>query len=646
MPHRQLHFLARPLLLLALAFGAVGCERSGGGAARPGSPSSDSTAVKAALDSARMLLRHGDMDGAEPIVRAVLSAATAPDLVKQRAMATAYLGNIMQQRNDLDSAASCHRVVIALAQEHGYKDTEATARLNLGVALELKGDHAGALEQQLEAFRLKQQMGDSSGMARGLNNIGMLHYSTNDTLKAAEAFRSALAINERTGDSASWHRSLMNLAVVDLDHGRYDSALLRLHRSLEVRPVRLFGQSTSAIMTNMALAYEGMGRVDSALILYERALGAARNEGDVRGLGESRHYLADLLVRQGRIRHALAHLDTALRSSRSIADKDTEKQTLLSLSNAHAAAGDHQQAYVMHKAYTALADSLMNAGKDAVMRELHVRYEVEHTGRENERLRVTGELAEAKAQGFRWLLLAALLLAAAIGVVAWLLAQRAHERALRREADLEQQALRAQMDPHFLFNALNTIPGLYASTDARTATAYVGHLSNLLRLILESSRKVQVPLRQEIELIQHYLHVSASRHPGLFTYAVHVDPVIDTDTVTIPPMLLQPLVENAILHGLVPKRNGGELQVMITRNGDTLECRIRDNGIGRQASAHAATPPLAPSRGLEITAERMRQFNRGKGAVDGLRIIDLLDADGQAAGTEVIVRTMIHRPWS
>ncbi len=636
-----------PLLcLLPLAWVLLGgCERGD-----PGTPPSlfgaDSTSFRAEIDSARMLLSRGDIAGAEPIVRTILAGATGPAMVKQRAMATGYLGNIMQQRNDLDSAIACHRMAIAMAMQHGRPEFAATARINLGVALELKGDHAGALEQQLEAFRQKEQMGDSAGMARGLNNIGMLHFSTNDTLKSAAAFRRALAINERTGDSASWHRSLLNLAVVDLDLGHFDTALVRLRRSLEVRPARLFGRSESAIFTNMALAYEGSGRTDSALVLYEKALNMAREQDDLRALGEGRHYLADLLVRQRRIAPALAHLDTALQIAREVGDRDTEKQILLSLANAHAAAGDHQQAFRTHKAHTALADSLMNAGKDAVMRELHVKYEVEHTGRENERLRAAGELAEAKAQGFRWLLLAALLLAVAIGVVAWLLAQRARERAHRREADLEQQALRAQMDPHFLFNALNTIPGLYASTDARTASAYVGHLSNLLRLILESSRKVQAPLRQEIELIQHYLHVSASRHPGLFAYTIHVDPAIDTDTVTIPPMLLQPLVENAILHGLVPRRNGGELHVEITRSGNTLVCRIRDNGIGRKASAAASTPQLSPSRGLEITAERMRQFNRGSTAADGLRILDLYDDDGHATGTEVIVRTIIHQPWS
>lgn len=637
------------LLLFTLALIGLGaCNQSDPTAPTP-LFGADSTSFREELDSALAFLKQGDIDGAEPIVRTIIANATEPTMVRQRAMATGYLGNIMQRRNLLDSAANCHRAVIALAQKHGQLETEATARLNLGVALNMQGDHAGALEQQLEAFRLKEQLGDSSGMARGLNNIGMLYARTNDTLQARDHFRRAVAINAqvaRTGDSASWHRSLMNLAVMEMDLGRYDTALVLLQRSAEVCPARMYNSNAAALLANMALAREGLGDTGAALALYHQALQRAREEDDAWTQGEMRHYLADLLVRMGQPRAALAHLDTALTGTRALGDRGSEKDVLLSQAEALAAAGRHAEAYATHRQWAALADSLMNAGKDAVMRELHVKYAVEQKEHENQRLRAAGELAEARARNLRWMVAAALLLAAGIGVVAWLLAQRSRERAQRREADLEQQALRAQMDPHFLFNALNTIPGLYAGADARTATAYVGHLSNLLRLILESSRQLQVPLRQELQLIEHYLHVSASRHPGMFHHDITLGPDIDPDTVAIPPMLLQPLVENAILHGLVPRRTGGLLRIAIERQGDMLVCRIRDNGAGRAASAQHAGRALAPSRGLQITTERLRQFNRGGGLPHGLEIADLHDAEGRPIGTEATVRIIIHRTWT
>lgn len=603
-------------------------------------PEQDTITFRFELDSARKLLISGDLDAGESIVRVVMARSEEATQAKQRAMALGYLGMVMQRRGDLDSAVVCQRAVVELAQRHGLHSSESTGRLNLGVALEMKGDHAGALEQQLEALRIKEELHDSAGLARSYNNIGMLQLSTNDTAEAEASFHRAIAINAHAPDSTSWHRSLMNLAVIDIDRERFDSALMKLRRSLEVRPQRLYGRSEAAIWSNMALAHEGLGQVDSARTLYEAALTIARQNDDERALGEVRHYLADLLVRTGDHAMAIAHLDTGLVIARSLQDKETERQTLLSIAEAQSAMGRFEQAYATRLQHDALADSLMNAGKDAVMRELHVKYEVEHKERENDQLRAAGELAAAKAQRNLVFLIAAILIAAAVALLAWLLVQRTRERARKREADLEQQALRAQMDPHFLFNALNTIPGLYASTDARTATAYVGHLSNLLRLILDTSRQVEVPLRQELDLIGHYLHVSASRHPGLFAHAITVDPAIDADAVMIPPMLLQPLVENAILHGLVPKRGGGELIVEVVQETNALVCRIRDNGIGRTASAKASGRDLSASKGLSITAARIDQFNAGS-KLEGLRIID----HESPTGTEVIVRTKLQRPW-
>lgn len=639
------------LLPIMLAVLLAACGRPDAPAPRNG-PGADSTRFILALDSARSFLAEGNDTSAEAAVHYILKEAGAAGLHKPRAMALGVLGNIMQRRNRLDSAAVCHRMVIALAQEQGLTDVESTARINLGVVLELSGDPAGALEQQLEALRLKEQLGDSTGMARTLNNVGMLYARTNDTLKARDHFKRAIAINQQvamgrpTGDSASWHRSLMNLAVVEMDLGRYDTALALLQRSGEVCPLRMYNRNIPALLTNKALAHEGLGNLDQARDHYEQALAMARQQGDEWSLGELRHYLADLLVRTGQPGLALAHLDSALQITRELGDRRSEQDVLLSRARTLAAMGRHKEAYEAHVAYAAVADSLMNAGKDAVMRELHVRYGVEKKENENQRLLADAQLAEARGQKLRWMLVAALLMAVAVGLASWLVMQRARERTRLREAQLEQQALRAQMDPHFLFNALNTIPGLYAETDPRTAAAYVGHLSNLLRLILESSRQVSVPLRQELDLITHYLHVSAARYPGAFEYAVAMQPDVDPDAVEMLPMLLQPLVENAIVHGLVPKRGGGHLQVNISRRDGLLECTVQDNGVGRRVGAAFGEGQAHPSRGLQIITERLRHFNRGGGNFAALEIVDLEDGEGGAAGTQVTVRTVMNSVWA
>lgn len=606
---------------------------------------SDSTTFRTELDAARAAYQQDEFLLADSLARVVLAGSTAPEHSKQRMMAYSALAHSMQGRRELDSAQHYFEQAVELATRYQHRKDMAVALNNLATVFQDKGDYEMAMVQLLRSRDLRQQLGDSAGLAKSWNNLGILLTRKNDTLAAEQAFRTAVAINERSGDSASWSKSLANRAVLEMDLRRYDTAVMLLQRAMVVRPRALFGRSAAYLKTNMGLAYDGMGRTEEAVAEYAQAIREAAEVGDEVTVANSHMYLGDLLVRHGAHARARLHLDSAIAVARRSDNTECLKEAYLTLANSHATTGDYEHAYQHYRTYDALADSLMNADKDRTMSELLVKNDVHRRARENAQLRSAQELSEVRARDMRLLLVAVCLLAIAVGVVAWLLVQRTRERARRREAELEQQALRLQMDPHFLFNALNTIPGLYASTDARTATAYVGHLSNLLRLILETSRKLQVPLRQELQLLEHYLAVSSSRHSDVFSWWIKVEPDIDRDEVLIPPMLLQPLVENAVHHGLVPRKQGGELHVEIARSGDLLVCRVRDNGIGRAARQRAKGESLGASRGLEITAERMRQHNRGRGAADGLRIIDLHDDNGKACGTEVVVRTIIEGPW-
>ncbi len=606
----------------------------------------DSTSYRKELDDARDAVMNGDHARSDSLARLVIAGSSGPERSKQLMMAYSALGHCKQAQRELDSAYHYFERGLRIAERYEQDQHVAIALNNMATVMQDKGDYEMALLHLLRSRDLRRALGDSAGLAKSWNNLGILLTRKNDTLAAMEAFRTAVAINERSGDSSSWSKSLANRAVVEMDMLRYDTALVLLQRAMAVRPRAAFGRSTAYFATNMALAHEGLGRTEEAKRFYEQAIQEAIAEEDLVTQGATRHYLADLLIREGDHRLARNHLDTSLSLARSNGALEDVKEAHLSFARSFEATGEFEQAYRHYRAYHALADSLMNADKDRTMSELLVKNEVDRTRRENAALRASEEVAQAEARAHQWQAAIAVVLALAVAIVAWALHQRTRERARRREAELEQQALRLQMDPHFLFNALNTIPGLYASADSRTATAYVGHLSNLLRLILETSRKVQVPLRQELELLEHYLHVSASRHPDVFSYAIHVDPTIDADTVTIPPMLLQPLVENAILHGLVPRKQGGMLEVDISRVNGTLTSRVRDNGIGRAASARANGTTLEGSRGIAITAERMRQYNQGRTAQDGLRILDLHDDQGRPCGTEVVVRTVINQAWS
>lgn len=207
-------------------------------------------------------------------------------------------------------------------------------------------------------------------------------------------------------------------------------------------------------------------------------------------------------------------------------------------------------------------------------------------------------------------------------------------------AELERKALRLQMNPHFVFNALDAISGFIFKNDPEQAVKYLNSFAKLMRLTLENSREHLIPLQSEISLLTHYLTLESLRFKGKFTYSMEVDDELDPYEVSIPPMLIQPHIENAILHGLRPKEIGdGKLEVSFKLVSDQiLECSITDNGVGRDMSKKKEIKETGKkSLATEITKERIELLNKSKHHKLSFSIIDLKDEEGNPAGTRVVL---------
>lgn len=209
----------------------------------------------------------------------------------------------------------------------------------------------------------------------------------------------------------------------------------------------------------------------------------------------------------------------------------------------------------------------------------------------------------------------------------------------KRVADLEMSALRAQMNPHFIFNCLNSIDAYIIKNDSRKASEYLNNFSRLVRLILQNSRTSYVNLKDELEALELYIKLEQMRLRSSFEYEINLRDGLLPDNYEIPPMLIQPYVENAIWHGLNYLDAGGKVMIEIETNGDTLICTIEDNGIGRAAAAkiREAKNVKRKSMGMGITTARIEIINKLYETDNQIQIFDLYDEEGQAAGTRVIL---------
>ncbi len=201
----------------------------------------------------------------------------------------------------------------------------------------------------------------------------------------------------------------------------------------------------------------------------------------------------------------------------------------------------------------------------------------------------------------------------------------------------ELKALRAQMNPHFLFNSLNSIQHFIINNKSDEAVFYLNRFAKLMRMILTNSEKTTITLNEEINGLKIYMELEKMRFSNLFDFNIHVDEDIDADYEQIPSMLLQPYVENAILHGLVPKNEGGHLQINFFIKNNFLHVTIQDNGIGRKKSAEVKSKSTKShaSMGMKITNDRLKLLSNIEQISYTVSFTDLADAHGNPTGTRV-----------
>lgn len=207
-------------------------------------------------------------------------------------------------------------------------------------------------------------------------------------------------------------------------------------------------------------------------------------------------------------------------------------------------------------------------------------------------------------------------------------------------AELEMRALKAQMNPHFIFNCLNSINRYIVKNEPEKASDYLAKFSKLIRFMLDQSSLAEIPLSREIDTLKLYMEMEALRFDQKFEFKIHIGHQIQTDSILIPPMLVQPYVENAIWHGLMQKKDKGFLLIDITNQEKLLCISITDNGIGRKKAMEykSKSEKTKKSYGMTLNQERLRIFQSTYNKTAHAEIIDLFDETSQASGTRVILK--------
>ena len=208
--------------------------------------------------------------------------------------------------------------------------------------------------------------------------------------------------------------------------------------------------------------------------------------------------------------------------------------------------------------------------------------------------------------------------------------------------DIQQKALQLQMNPHFIFNSLNAIQSFVIASNTDKAIHYLSKFSQLMRLILSNSRETSIPVKDELTALKHYMDIERLRFDNKFDYELEIDNNIDQEFMEIPPMIIQPFVENAIIHGLVHSPDQGHIKISLQLQENFIFCTIADNGIGRKKAQEIrdASGIIRRSRGMLITRERLEILNKQNKEKFSVQVTDLHDDSNMPSGTRVEINIL------
>ncbi|ASO06783.1 tetratricopeptide repeat-containing sensor histidine kinase [Arenibacter algicola] len=447
-------------------------------------------------------------------------------------------------------------------------------------------------------------------------NIGTLYYELEEYGRALQYFKKVMHGNRNLEMTA-----MANMANVYGSWNRLDSAIYFYGKALDHPKLKENFTYEANLLSNISLMYQQKGNLDEAIRSIEKSL-ALIDTYHIEFVRPTAYanaamvYLTSKDYETAR-RYALEALDL----SRNSANLFMERSAWGTLADIYEQERNYSQALDAHKNYLELKDSLNNQNRRVEIDRMRMEFDFNQREALNkEEIERQATLKKSIAIGGGGLLFATL-----IGFIFYKRRRDAISRQNEAEfkmlvSDTELKALRAQINPHFIFNSLNSIGDYILKNDTRSAYNYLTKFASLMRTVLENSEQEQILLSEELKFIELYLQVESKRLPGKFSYVVNVEEDLDIENILVPPLILQPFLENSIWHGFKLKEKGGHISINFKVECGMLLCSVDDNGNGMGTESTLSNSHK--SFGIAITENRLKIYNYRKVAQSTLRIID------------------------
>lgn len=564
------------------------------------SANSDSMYIKSLLDVSRSLI-YENPDSAAKLATKAFQLSEKSQFYNGQSASLGLLGIAYTVMGDFEKAISYQELAAKVDLQTGNRISLAKTYGNLSSVYQYMGDYHKALEIQLQSISISEQLQDTLSMAISYNNLGNIHHRMGNFDRSNYYFKRAIRFGEGLVPIQEYIRFFNNRAMTLFKLDDVDSSLFyveyALHRAEEESLSHIEAESRSI----RGEIHFKMGEPELAVQAYQQTIPIFENSGD-------QYSLLALYLHLGEAHTFMGNTDSSKRYVRKVLRQGREHKVHLmeayqEMTAAYLKEGKADSAKVYLDSTFMMRDRLFDSDRLMNSERLQIEFDTEKLKNELKQLELQTIISESTGEKQRlWLWLAVVfIILLIISVGLYLRLRRVNER--QRLSELEQRALRAQMNPHFIFNSLNSIQRLYIEGETSKASDYMADFSQLMRKILDSTSKSEIRLSEEMEMLQLYCEIEQLRSGGMLQYLLEVEESIPLTETWVPPLIIQPFVENAVWHGILPKKEQGTVKVFLFKQGDKLSCVVEDDGVGFSTSTDRKNHD---SKGIQLTEERIR----------------------------------------
>ncbi len=520
-----------------------------------------------------------------------------------------------------------------------------------------------AINYYLQALKMAEKSRDVNSIIIGKSNLANVFAHTKNDPKAIELLTECDRQLLQQGDSLAQNRAavLTNLANSYTNLKRFEETISIYEKVLRICQKQNIGFGIALTLDNLGKAYFSLKEYPKALKYFENAkVEIEKNQVDfVRAKNLKNLGMCYAIL--GNQAKSLEYFKQAKVSAQKAQDNEGLTEIYFELQENYFKMKSYKNAYQNLSSYVTLKDSLFNIEKNKTIQELSTKYETEKKEAQIKTLSQQKQISELESNRKNILIYSILwgiLALAGIGYFSFARFRTKKENELlqtkldeaQRRIEIEQKAteselkaLKSQMNPHFMFNALNSIQEQFMYGDKTTANEQMGKFTDLTRQILTISGKKKINLATEVEMLTKYLDLEKMRFADGFDYEITLGQTLDEDYHQIPPMLIQPFVENAMKHGLLHKKGHKHLSVRFEL--DTAEeymvCTVTDNGVGRQKAAEIKSKRSQQHESFSTSATEERLRMADPKAQNLVTYHDLHDTNGQPSGTKVVIHIAV-----